>query len=258
MAEFDKITRAEAKATGAKYYFPGTPCKNGHVAKRYTTSTICTECRELGKRTDKGARDAAKAAGLIHYFTGRPCIRGHIAARSTSNGTCIMCAKEDRQSEAGRARQQAYFVANKPRMLAKSLEYHYAHRESRLAKNAERYLKNYERYRAAGRIAQKRWDKANPDKVLAKVRKRQARERGAEGSFTVEDIQWLMKRQRGCCAECGCSIKQRKNRRVDHIMPLAKGGSNYRRNLQLLCTTCNQAKAAKHPIDWARSRGRLL
>ena len=29
-------TRAEAKATGAKYYYTGEPCKHGHVAPRKT------------------------------------------------------------------------------------------------------------------------------------------------------------------------------------------------------------------------------
>ena len=36
-------TRAEAKATGAKYYFTGEPCKHGHVAPRKTKGS-CVEC----------------------------------------------------------------------------------------------------------------------------------------------------------------------------------------------------------------------
>lgn len=36
-------TRAEAKATGAKYYFTGEPCKHGHVAPRKTKGA-CLEC----------------------------------------------------------------------------------------------------------------------------------------------------------------------------------------------------------------------
>jgi 5-methylcytosine-specific restriction endonuclease McrA len=39
-------TRAEAKATGAKYYFTGIPCKHGHVALRQTKGT-CVECVKL-------------------------------------------------------------------------------------------------------------------------------------------------------------------------------------------------------------------
>lgn len=36
-------SRAEAKATGAKYYFTGEPCKHGHIAPRKTKGT-CVEC----------------------------------------------------------------------------------------------------------------------------------------------------------------------------------------------------------------------
>lgn len=36
-------TRAEAKTSGAKKYFTGQPCKNGHVAPRYTKGA-CVQC----------------------------------------------------------------------------------------------------------------------------------------------------------------------------------------------------------------------
>jgi hypothetical protein len=39
-------TRAEAKATGAKYYFTGEPCKHGHVAPRKTKGA-CIECLKV-------------------------------------------------------------------------------------------------------------------------------------------------------------------------------------------------------------------
>ena len=39
-------TRQEAKATGAKYYFTGEPCKHGHVAPRKTKGS-CVECLKV-------------------------------------------------------------------------------------------------------------------------------------------------------------------------------------------------------------------
>src|ERR1700761_3086543 len=35
---------AEAKALGLKRYFTGEPCKNGHVAERYTSGWRCIVC----------------------------------------------------------------------------------------------------------------------------------------------------------------------------------------------------------------------
>lgn len=40
-------TRAEARARGDTYYYPGTPCKRGHIAARYTSSPMCVECTKL-------------------------------------------------------------------------------------------------------------------------------------------------------------------------------------------------------------------
>jgi 5-methylcytosine-specific restriction endonuclease McrA len=39
-------TRAEAKATGVKYYFTGEPCKHGHIAPRKTKGA-CVECLKV-------------------------------------------------------------------------------------------------------------------------------------------------------------------------------------------------------------------
>ena len=39
-------TRAEAKATGAKYYFTGELCKHGHIAPRKTKGA-CVECLKV-------------------------------------------------------------------------------------------------------------------------------------------------------------------------------------------------------------------
>jgi hypothetical protein len=51
-------------------------------------------------------------------------------------------------------------------------------------------------------------------------------------------------RDRGLCAECGANIGSELEAppSIDHIMPLAIGGSNDLANLQLLCQPCNLKK----------------
>lgn len=48
------------------------------------------------------------------------------------------------------------------------------------------------------------------------------------------------------CVDCG-SVE---NLSVDHIMPVALGGSHRRENLQPMCRSCNSRKGAKHPREW--------
>ena len=38
------LTRAEAIATGSKFYQTNKACKNGHTAKRFTLNASCHQC----------------------------------------------------------------------------------------------------------------------------------------------------------------------------------------------------------------------
>lgn len=53
-------------------------------------------------------------------------------------------------------------------------------------------------------------------------------------------------RDRGRCAHCGASIdlELEADGHIDHIIPLARGGTNDLVNLQLLCESCNLNKSA--------------
>lgn len=49
--------------------------------------------------------------------------------------------------------------------------------------------------------------------------------------------------QDGRCIYCACSLES--SFHIDHIMPVIKGGSSDKSNLQLLCPTCNLSKGPK-------------
>ena len=80
-------TRAEAKATGAKYYFTGEPCKHGHVAPRKTKGA-CVECLKV--EWEKG--NVARA----EYF------------------------RQYNQSEAGKKSKQQYYEKNRSAVIARA------------------------------------------------------------------------------------------------------------------------------------------
>lgn len=112
-----------------------------------------------------------------------------------------------------------------------------------------------ERWERRLEIARK-WSRKNPEHKRVLTRNRRSKLRGAEGSHSPADIRWLHDAQRGRCAICRSGLGGKYH--VDHINPLSAGGSNDRRNLQLLCAPCNLNKWARDPITYMQSLGRLL
>lgn len=100
------------------------------------------------------------------------------------------------------------------------------------------------------------WRAGNPEKAAAKDRNQNARRKKAEGHHAPEDIHRIYDAQNGKCA-C-CKEKVGKKYHIDHIQPLSKGGSNFAKNVQILCPTCNMSKSNKDPITFMQSLGMLL
>lgn len=56
----------------------------------------------------------------------------------------------------------------------------------------------------------------------------------------------LLEKSGAWCQICGAPTPP-EGLTLDHIQPKALGGTNARRNLQLACRPCNEAKAAQAP-----------
>lgn len=210
------------------------------------------------------ARKVAMAQGLKRYFTGKPCRKNsHIAQRLCSNGECLACVKADEPARSRRRRTanpdkerertDRWAKANPVRKRSHSQKWREANPDAWRESNRRSKQANQQKY-----TDRQRADYAlNPEKYRTVERRRRAQIKGGGGTHTAADLEKIFAAQGGRCAYCRADLK-RKKKHVDHIKPLAKGGSNGRANLQYLCAPCNHTKSARDPIDFAQSIGLLL
>jgi 5-methylcytosine-specific restriction endonuclease McrA len=150
------------------------------------------------------------------------------------------------------ARVAKWAKANPDRVKAKAARWRETHPTASRLATKQSYAKHREKrlsYMAAYRVANLEQYRAAQSLVRAK-------RRGVPGTYSPTDIARLFATQHGRCAYCRKSI--RNGYHVDHITPISKGGSNWPRNLQLTCVSCNLRKHAKDPIEFAQENGRLL
>lgn len=102
----------------------------------------------------------------------------------------------------------------------------------------------------------KAYDKANPH--MAKRRSDLRRDREAAAGvrdISFEEIQALMIRVKCCCFYCGKLLIS--EYQVDHMVPIARGGTHAPDNWTLACPACNGAKHGKTVREflvWRRER----
>lgn len=162
----------------------------------------------------------------------------------------------EKNKEAICEKSRIWRILNKEKASESYSEY----REKNKQKLSQYYKEWLSANRDKARAHNSKWAKANKDRYSAYSRNRRAAKALSGGSHTTEDIRAIFEKQGGLCASCKIKLfKSGKQKyHVDHIMPLARGGSNWPSNLQCLCPACNLSKGAKHPDDWAKQQGRLL
>jgi hypothetical protein len=78
------------------------------------------------------------------------------------------------------------------------------------------------------------------DRAIVRISQSVSKSANGRDSISDDVKQFVWQRDGGCCVKC----KSQEKLEYDHIIPLAKGGSNTARNLQLLCEECNRSKGA--------------
>lgn len=166
---------------------------------------------------------------------------------------------------------KARYKANPSKVREASSKWRAANREKSLAINRAYmqriYTKSPEEMRARSRAdyaanketrreSHGKWLAANPTAKRIYESRRRARKRGALEKYTANDVERILKLQQRKCPVCIFEIGEKYE--IDHIMPLALGGENTPRNIQILHVSCNRSKHARHPVEFMRSKGFLL
>jgi len=231
---------------------------------------ICKKC---------GANDRNKSGNC------RPCARSTSLAWKRNNPEKIKASwlkYVDENKEAVKAQQAAWYERNKPRASANNAAWIKNNAERRQkyvlewrSKNSARYEASVSAYHAKNkvriniRLASYRrlnaekirtknaiWSKLNPDKLKIYNHTRRARERNAIGVLSPGLSERLFALQKGLCPCCKRPLGALFH--MDHIQPLALGGSNTDDNIQLLRKSCNHQKSFLHPVEFMQRRGFLL
>lgn len=192
----------------------------------------------------------------------RPCKTCGGTDRYENGGKCKACARarasahQKKNSEATKEYMRQWRLANIDEVRKNDRERSALFRKEHPGRRRD--VNRSYRERNAEKVASSRraWKEANPSRVREYASTRRAHMRGTGGRLQKGTVKMLLEKQKMKCACCKTSIKN--GYHVDHIIPLAKGGSHQARNIQLLCPNCNLSKGAKHPIDFMQERGMLL
>lgn len=178
----------------------------------------CTKCR-IDKDESEFRRDSQKSDGL--YSSCKACVSLWVSAHK----------------EYYRDKKREYREKDEHKIRTYRREY---------------YLKNVDQEKEAAKL----WAGSNRLKRRISESSRRAAKRRSSGKYGKEDVEALLSLQKWKCA-C-CKGKVGKIFHIDHVMPLSKGGSNSKDNLQILCPTCNMQKKDKHPVKFMQEKGFLL
>jgi 5-methylcytosine-specific restriction endonuclease McrA len=213
---------------------------------------ICTKC---GESKPLGAFAIHSTSTGILRAQCRLCRSASVAAHHAANKARI------------NARRAADRAANPGKHSERNKKFYYENHERELLKRAEWRADNLPELRAAAaawrakyperqKAAEVAWRAANPEVARIVTANRRARIKANGGVVSKGIVTRLLAMQGGKCACCGKELGE--DFHLDHIMPLALGGANEDRNLQLLRAKCNLRKGHKHPVDYMQERGFLL
>jgi 5-methylcytosine-specific restriction endonuclease McrA len=170
----------------------------------------------------------AKSKGYKSYFTGKRCCHNHLAPRNIGDGCCLRCLYLRNKKWISRPENKEWMRRY--------------NKEKGSSPEGKEWMRQYNReYFSRPHVRER-------DKLFGSSRR--ARLKGNGGQITIAEYRAILATQNYRCNNyyCQADISGGKDH-MDHIIPITKGGSNDRLNVQGLCSRCNIRKREK---DWGQ------
>lgn len=230
----------------------------------------CAKCGGLDRNNSGACKACQKARSTKWQISNKEKTKLRNATYYIANKDRLVAANAlwvKENPERAKAIHALWYAANKEQHNVKAAEWRRINAEKIKERFAEWAKVNREKINAsntayAGRNVDKLKAKnkvhrqENPDLYRIYRQNRRSRKMASGGVLSSGLADKLFALQKGQCACCGQPLGN--DYHLDHIMPLALGGPNTDKNMQLLRAKCNQKKGSKHPIDFMQSRGFLL
>lgn len=205
----------------------------------------CRDCRNFYARQGRAKNPAASRAAVKRWEQANP-------ERAAAIRAAWRLAHPDYSAEANRRWREEHPDA--------AAEYYKANRERvaengrrRRTENADQVAATSKAWRAANKekvnAAARRWQKEHPEKGREIAARRRARKRAAKADKVDLALMW----GDGRCGLCRQPVDpdlqypEPMSKSIDHIVPLARGGTHEQANVQLAHLVCNNRKGARVP-----------
>ena len=216
---------------------------------------VCQKCGSTVRYASGKCKACADTYAVAYRMANKEKIAADDAIRRGGNREkAAECSRVWREANKDKAKEffKARYKANADALKQAAKERYQANPQR------ARELKAQQRAANPGvqAAADARYRLKHADALRVRYHAKRARRRGAPGSISKDLAKRLFTLQKGKCPCCKQPLGERYH--MDHIIPLAAGGTNTDENIQLMRSRCNQQKSAKHPIEFMQSRGFLL
>jgi 5-methylcytosine-specific restriction endonuclease McrA len=193
----------------------------------------CGKCKQIKTAHDFN-KNSSKKDGL----------GGECRACANANSRKYYLANREKSNAYSRSYRLANLQARKSQELkyratrkTEKAIYNHSYNKARKAEISVQKRKYYATHKVEKAAYDRAYEKAHPEADLKRKHSRRVLKSG-NGTFRVTAKDLLRIRLSSCvyCGDTGTS-------QVDHVIPIAKGGTHGIGNLQPLCASCNRAKS---------------